>query len=180
MKPPAFEMLELTAFSPYLHTMHSAWVEGELGQVTCLASQQTSSSNALFTLEVSLLVLLLSLAPPPVDYKLQVCDPKALLLQIPGSGHGLRLGSCLQCMWQQPLCLYPLSDSLAVVSVFIVGTEALQRDMQRFYTHSPDREFAPGWGLSGWCSAGIAEGRFIPHLLDTRSGEDQDNVWGRD
>lgn len=105
--------------------MHSAWVEGELRQITCLASQQTSSSNALFTLGVSLLVLLLSLAPPPVDYKLQVFDPKALLLQIPGSGHGLRLGSCLQCMWQQPLCLYPLSDSLAVISVFIVGTEAL-------------------------------------------------------
>lgn len=39
---------------------------------------------------------------------------------------GLKLGSCLQCVWQQPMCLYLLSNLQAFISV--TGTEVHQRE----------------------------------------------------
>lgn len=58
--------------------------------------------NALFTLKVSLLVLL-SLDLSLVDCKFNsLCDPKAIPLQMPGSKDGPRLGSRLLCVGGSP------------------------------------------------------------------------------
>lgn len=104
---------------------------GELVRFALLSLPSRNSSNkCTFHTKVSLLVLLLSLDPPLVDCKFSLCDPKAILLQMPSSEDGLKLGSCLQCVWQQPMCLYLLSNLQAFISVFmtVTGTEVLQRE----------------------------------------------------
>lgn len=96
---------------------------------------RNSSNKCTFHTKVSLLVVLLSLDPPLVDCKLKsLCDSKAVLLQMPSSEDGLKLGSCLQCVWQ-PMCLYLLPNLQAFIYVFITvkGTEVLQRESMQAY-----------------------------------------------
>ena len=52
---------------------------------------------------------------------------------MPSSEDGLKLSSCLQCVWRQPMCLYLLSNLQAFILVFmtVMGTEVLQRESER-------------------------------------------------
>lgn len=122
---------------------------GEVVRFALLSLPSRNSSNkCTFHTKVSLLVLLLSLDPPPVDCKLKVCViPKPFYCKCPA----VKMASNwvpVCSVWQQPMCLYLLSNLQAFISVFmtVTGTEVLQRVSklvtQWFYTHSLDREFA--------------------------------------
>lgn len=64
-------MLALTALSPYLQTMHSAWGGREVVWFALLSLPSRNSSNkCTFHTKVSLIVLL-SLDSPSVDWKLR-------------------------------------------------------------------------------------------------------------
>lgn len=100
--------------------MHSAWGGRRRGVGVCPAASPAGTIviNALFTLKVSLLVLQLNLDPPGRLRTQSLCDPKAIPLQMPSSEDGLKLGSCLQCVWQQPMCLYLLSNLQAFICLY--------------------------------------------------------------
>ena len=108
---------------------------GEVVRFTLLSLPSRNSSNeCTFHTKVSLFILLLSLDPSLVDCKFKVCViPQAILLQMHSSEDGFKLGSCLQCVWRQPMCLYLLSNFQAFISVFmtVMGTEVLQRERAR-------------------------------------------------
>ena len=68
---------------------------GEVVRFTLLSLPSRNSSNkCTFHTKVSLFILLLSLDPSLVDCKFKVCViPQAILLQMPSSEDGLKLGS---------------------------------------------------------------------------------------
>lgn len=105
---------------------------------------------------------------------------------MPSSEDGLKLSSCLQCVWRQPMCLYLLSNFASIYFGLYDchgDWDSSKRESKRaceceraddtvVYIHSPHREFAHSWELRVVsASLRLLKGGFISHLLDTRIQE---------
>lgn len=157
-------------------------VEGEVVRFALLSLPSRNSSNkCTFHTKVSLLVLPLSLDPPPVGCKLKVCViPKPFYCKCPA----VKMASNWVPVYS--VCMAAAHVPLPIVKLASIyfclydchgdwGSSESELVTPWFYTHSLDREFARGCEL--WVVSALLvllKAGFIPHLLDTHTRENID------